>query len=208
SGVLLPGITFMLLYTWPFLEGRFTKENREEHHLLDRPRDRPVRTDIGVAALAFYAVLFIAGGNDVLASRFSVSVNLITNILRAALFVIPTVAGFMTYRLCKELAARSPTAGEPEAPPGGELVVRTEEGGYVDIEEPARPPQRRLATPSFRGRGVRTFLSPSRAPAPALSVGKAGDVATLADHADDAEGEHDRAAEDDPDAEDEPGGED
>jgi hypothetical protein len=67
-------------------------------------------------------------------------VNLITNILRAALFVIPTVAGVMTYRLCKELAARSPTAGEPEPPPGGELVVRTEQGGYVDFEEPARTP--------------------------------------------------------------------
>ena len=75
-GVLLPGITFMLLYAWPFLEGRFTKENHEEHHLLDRPRDRPVRTAIGVGALAFYVVLFIAGGNDVLASRFDVSVNL------------------------------------------------------------------------------------------------------------------------------------
>jgi quinol---cytochrome-c reductase cytochrome b subunit len=85
-------------------------------------------------------VLFVAGGNDVLAARFSVSVNLITNILRVALFVVPAIAGYVTYRLSKELAARSPTAGEPEAPPGGELVVRTEEGGYVDVEEPARTP--------------------------------------------------------------------
>jgi ubiquinol-cytochrome c reductase cytochrome b subunit len=137
SGVLLPGITFMLLYAWPFLEGRFTKENQEEHHLLDRPRDRPVRTAIGVGALAFYAVLFVAGGNDVLASRFNVSVNLITNILRVSLFVVPIASGFFTYRLCKELADRSPTAGEPEAPPGAEVVVRTSEGGYVDVEEPA-----------------------------------------------------------------------
>ena len=140
SGVLLPGITFMLLYAWPFLEGRFTKENREEHHLLDRPRDRPVRTAIGIGALAFYAVLFVAGGNDVIAARFEVSVNLITNILRVSLFVVPVVAGIFTYRLCKELAARSPTAGEPEAPPGADVVVRTAEGGYVDVEEPARTP--------------------------------------------------------------------
>jgi ubiquinol-cytochrome c reductase cytochrome b subunit len=140
SGVLLPGITFMLLYAWPFLEGRFTKENREEHHLLDRPRDRPVRTAIGIGALAFYAVLFVAGGNDVLAARFNVSVNLITNILRVALFVVPVVAGIFTYRLCKELAARSPTAGKPEAPPGADVIVRTPEGGYVDVEEPATTP--------------------------------------------------------------------
>jgi ubiquinol-cytochrome c reductase cytochrome b subunit len=139
SGVLLPGITFALLYAWPLLEARFTKEGREEHHLLDRPRDRPVRTAIGVAALAFYSVLFIAGGNDVLAARFGVSVNLITNILRVALFVLPAVAGYFTYRLCKELAARGPTAGEPEEPPGAEIIVRTETGGYVEVEEPVGP---------------------------------------------------------------------
>jgi ubiquinol-cytochrome c reductase cytochrome b subunit len=138
SGVLLPSITFALLYAWPFLEARFTRD-RDEHHLLDRPRDRPVRTAIGIAALAFYTVLFVAGGNDVLAAQFEVSVNLITNILRVALFALPAVAGYVTYRLCKELAARGPAAGESEPPPGGELIVRTEDGGYVEVEEPVGP---------------------------------------------------------------------
>lgn len=138
SSVLLPGVTFVLLYAWPFLEARFTRD-REEHHLLDRPRDRPVRTAIGVAALAFYAVLFIAGGNDVLAARFDVSVNLITNLLRVALFVLPLVAALLAYRLCKELAARSPSPEKPEPPAGAELILRTEEGGYVEVEEPVGP---------------------------------------------------------------------
>jgi ubiquinol-cytochrome c reductase cytochrome b subunit len=138
SGVLLPGITFGVLYLWPFLEARFTRD-RQEHHLLDRPRDRPVRTAIGVGALAFYTVLFVAGGNDVLAARFDVSVNFITDVLRVALFVVPIVSGFLTYRVCKELSARSPTAGEPEPPPGGELIIRTEDGGYVEVEERVGP---------------------------------------------------------------------
>src|SRR5262249_18156437 len=60
SGVLLPGFTFILLYAWPLLESRFTRDRRE-HHLLDRPRDRPLRTAIGIAALSFYVVLFVAG---------------------------------------------------------------------------------------------------------------------------------------------------
>ena len=47
-GVLLPGITFTLLYAWPWIEARFTKDH-EEHHLLDRPRDRPRPLRIGVA---------------------------------------------------------------------------------------------------------------------------------------------------------------
>jgi ubiquinol-cytochrome c reductase cytochrome b subunit len=138
SGVLLPSITFALLYAWPLLEARFTRDY-QEHHLLDRPRDRPARTAIGVAALAFYIVLFIAGGNDVLATRFGVSVNLITDMLRVAVFVVPLVSGFFTYRLCKELAARNPIPEEPEPPPAAELIIRTEDGGYVEVEEPVGP---------------------------------------------------------------------
>ena len=38
-GVLLPGLTFGLLYAWPFLEARVTGDHAE-HHLLDRPRRR------------------------------------------------------------------------------------------------------------------------------------------------------------------------
>jgi ubiquinol-cytochrome c reductase cytochrome b subunit len=139
SGVVIPGITFTLLALWPFLEARFTRDHAE-HHLLDRPRDRPVRTAIGVAALAFFIILFIAGGNDVLAARFQVSVNLITDVLRVAVFVVPLVVGFLTYRLCKELAARNPIPGQPEPPPAAELVIRTEGGGYVEAEEPAGKP--------------------------------------------------------------------
>jgi ubiquinol-cytochrome c reductase cytochrome b subunit len=136
SGVLLPGLTFALLYAWPLLEARLTHDH-VDHHLLDRPRDRPVRTAIGVAALAFYIILFIAGGNDVLAAQFEVSVNLITDVLRVALFVVPVVLGYLTYRLCTELAARNPIPGQPEPPPIGELIIRTEDGGYVEVEEPA-----------------------------------------------------------------------
>ena len=36
-GVVLPGLTFALLYAWPFLEARRTHDH-DEHHLLDRPR--------------------------------------------------------------------------------------------------------------------------------------------------------------------------
>ena len=35
--------TFALLYAWPFLEARVTRD-RAEHHMAERPRQRPVRT--------------------------------------------------------------------------------------------------------------------------------------------------------------------
>ena len=65
------------------------------------------RTALGVAVLAFYAVLFLAGGNDVIAAHFGLSVNTVTSVFRALVFVLPAAAGFVTYRLCKELAASS-----------------------------------------------------------------------------------------------------
>lgn len=54
--VLMPGLLFGGPYAVPFIEARFTND-RGEHHVLDRPRDRPLRTAIAVASLAFYLVL-------------------------------------------------------------------------------------------------------------------------------------------------------
>ena len=61
-GALLPGITFGLLYIWPWLERRFTKDYAH-HNLLDRPRDAPVRSGFGAATLSFYTILFVAAPN-------------------------------------------------------------------------------------------------------------------------------------------------
>jgi ubiquinol-cytochrome c reductase cytochrome b subunit len=110
-GVLLPGLTFGILYAWPFLEARVTADYAV-HHLADRPRQRPVRTALGVATLAFYIVCFLAGGQDVLAATFGLSVNVLLWTFRIALLVAPLVAGWTTYQLCIELAARDgvPTA--------------------------------------------------------------------------------------------------
>ena len=121
AGVLLPGLTFGLLYLWPFLEARRTKD-RDVHHLLDRPRDRPMRTALGVATLAFYAVLFIAGGSDVLATEFGLSVNQLIWSSRVSLFVVPVVAGLIAHRLCRDLSARDaePPDEPPDEPGGGD----------------------------------------------------------------------------------------
>jgi ubiquinol-cytochrome c reductase cytochrome b subunit len=95
--VLLPGITFLLLYLWPFLEARLTGD-RLHHELLDRPRDRPVRTGLGAAALTFYGVLFFAASNDVMAKLFHVSVTGVTWVFRVLVLVLPPVVGFGVYR--------------------------------------------------------------------------------------------------------------
>jgi ubiquinol-cytochrome c reductase cytochrome b subunit len=113
-GVLLPGITFLLLYLYPFIERRLTGD-QAFHHLLDRPRFHPVRTAVGTAALAFYAVVFLAGSDDVMAAKFHVSYNAIVWILRVALVVVPLVAALVAWAWCRGLAAAAPEADEADA---------------------------------------------------------------------------------------------
>jgi ubiquinol-cytochrome c reductase cytochrome b subunit len=100
--VLLPGLTFLLLYAWPFIEARVTGD-RDPHHLLDLARDHPVRTALGVAALSFYLVLFLAAGNDLIARWMDLPVLSVTWAFRIAVLVLPPIAGWVTYRLMRGL---------------------------------------------------------------------------------------------------------
>ena len=106
--VLLPGLTFLFLYAWPFLEARFTGDYAV-HHLLDRPRDRPVRTALGMTTLAFYVVLHLAASNDLIAKRFGLDVNRVTLFFQVALLVLPPLVGYATYRLMRGLARSGAT---------------------------------------------------------------------------------------------------
>jgi len=113
-GVLLPGLTFAALYAYPFVERRLTHDDRE-HELLDRPRDRPLRTAFGAAALTFYVILFLAGSHDILAGWLHVSVQAMTHALQAAVFVVPVLVGLLTHRWCRDLASSAAEAARVEA---------------------------------------------------------------------------------------------
>jgi len=133
-GVLLPGVVFTLLYLWPFLEARVTRDH-EAHHLLDRPRDAPVRTALGTAAFSFFAVLFVAGSNDVLAGSFEVAPETLTRVFRVAVVGVPVVAFLVTRKLCRDLQ------GPPERPPARPArhrVVRRPDGGFEVLDEEPR----------------------------------------------------------------------
>jgi ubiquinol-cytochrome c reductase cytochrome b subunit len=97
-------VTFLGLYLWPFLEARFSSD-REPHELLERPRDRPLRSALGAATLAFYGVLFFAGSNDILADRFQVSVGAVTLAFQVLVFVLPLAVGLFVHRVLRAVAA-------------------------------------------------------------------------------------------------------
>jgi ubiquinol-cytochrome c reductase cytochrome b subunit len=119
--VLLAGGTFALLYAWPFLEARFMGDH-DTHHLADRPRQRPVRTALGVATVVFYVILFLGAASDLISTTFGVSVNAVVWAFRILLFVAPPIAGYATDNLCRELCRRDgvPVVTRRRRPEGGE----------------------------------------------------------------------------------------
>ena len=103
--VIIPGIIFTLLAAYPFIEAWVTGDKRE-HHLLDRPRNAPTRTGLGVMAITFYLLLFIGGGNDLIASAFNMSFNSIIWALRISYFILPPLMFVLTRRICLGLQRR------------------------------------------------------------------------------------------------------
>ncbi len=101
SLLLLPAM-WTIIGIYPFLESWVTGDKRE-HHLLDRPRNAPARTGIGVAAIVMYLSLFFAAGNDLMAIKLGLSINDITNFLRVMFFVGPPLAYWITKRICLSL---------------------------------------------------------------------------------------------------------
>jgi ubiquinol-cytochrome c reductase cytochrome b subunit len=100
--MVMPGIFITLWALYPFIEQWITGDKRE-HHVLDRPRNQPTRTAIGVAFMTFYAVLWVGGGNDLVATHFGVSLNGVTYTLRVMLFLGPVIAFWITRRICISL---------------------------------------------------------------------------------------------------------
>jgi ubiquinol-cytochrome c reductase cytochrome b subunit len=132
--VVFPGIIFTVAALWPMIERKLTGDD-EIHHLLDRPRNRPRRTAFGVAFFALLFTLFCASSTDVLANYFRVSLNGVLWFFRIAVFVVPVIAGLITWRICIEMQGVHGIGKRKRA-----LVVsRTATGEYVAVPSEPRP---------------------------------------------------------------------
>jgi ubiquinol-cytochrome c reductase cytochrome b subunit len=100
--VLLPILFFALMYIYPFFERWVTGDNRP-HNVLDRPRNAPARTALGVAVIVMGAVLQIAAGDDVISSHLGLAVEDLVWVLRVGFFVFPVIAFVATRRICVSL---------------------------------------------------------------------------------------------------------
>ena len=175
--LVVPGILFTLLGAYPFIEAAATNDRRE-HHVLDRPRNAPVRTGIGVAILTAFVVLVVAGSNDLVATHFDLSINDITWFFRVAIFVLPVLAFVVTKRTAlalqrrdRELALHGHETGRVVQLPNGAFMevhkpLTAEERWILVAHEPRRPMEIEPATdrngvdrPGYRKDALRQRLS-------------------------------------------------
>jgi ubiquinol-cytochrome c reductase cytochrome b subunit len=153
-GVILTG---MLLY--PFIE-RWITGDRREHHILERPRNNPHRTSIGMAVVVFYGVLWLLGANDEIAATFHISLNAITHAGRILVITGPVLAYLVTYRIClglqrsdAELVRRGVPTGVIRRLPGG-AFTETHAPLTEDTEAHLRAKEAVPVLPAHDGSGV------------------------------------------------------
>ncbi|MFG1807336.1 cytochrome bc complex cytochrome b subunit [Streptomyces sp. NPDC049040] len=107
--VLIPltvfGATLAVIGFYPFFESWVT-DDTSDHHLADRPRNRPMRTAFGVAWISFYLVALVGGSNDLIATWFHVSVNSVTWAVRVGILVVPPLAFTVAKRFALGLQRR------------------------------------------------------------------------------------------------------
>ncbi|MFE7565240.1 cytochrome bc complex cytochrome b subunit [Kitasatospora sp. NPDC057500] len=144
-GVFVPLMIFPLvlvaIWAYPFLEGWITGDKRE-HHIAERPRNAPVRTAFGAAWITLYLILLAAGGNDLLATHFHLSINAITIAARIGFFVGPVIAFVITKRWCLGLQRRDREKVLHGRETG--VIKRLQHGEFVEVHAPL--PQDRLYT--------------------------------------------------------------
>jgi ubiquinol-cytochrome c reductase cytochrome b subunit len=134
--VVLPGVLVALAAAYPLIEARLTNDSRA-HHLLQRPRDAPLRTSLGAMALAFVGVLFVSGGNDAIAKALHISLNAMTWGGRVALLTVPPIAYSVAYRICLGLQRHDRDVLEHGIETG--LITMLPTGEFIEIHQPLGP---------------------------------------------------------------------
>lgn len=130
---LLLGLLVALLVAYPWIEQKMTGDTAH-HNLLQRPRDVPVRTGLGVMALVFYALLTVSGGNDHVAHFFDISLNVMTWVGRIGLIVLPPIAYYVTHRICVGLQRRDREILEHGIETG--TIRQLPSGEFIEVHQP------------------------------------------------------------------------
>jgi ubiquinol-cytochrome c reductase cytochrome b subunit len=132
--VILGGAAF-----WPFFE-QWATGDKSYHHVNDRPRNAPVRTGIGMAAVTFYGILWAEGANDVISDKLDLPLYEITWAARILIFVGPVLAYYITKRVCLGLQRKD----AEELLHGYEsgIIRQLPNGEFIEVHRPVNEDRR------------------------------------------------------------------
>ena len=100
-------------------------------------------------AVSFYVLLWIGGGNDLIASFFDMSINTITWFLRFAIFLVPPLVFVATKRICLGLQRRDRDKLLHGMETGN--ILRLPHGEFIEVHAPSPTRRRRSSWPSRSG---------------------------------------------------------
>jgi ubiquinol-cytochrome c reductase cytochrome b subunit len=126
--VILGGATL-----WPFFE-QWATGDKSWHNINDRPRNAPVRTGVGMAAIVFYGVLWAEGANDVIADKLQIPLYTVTWIARVLIFVGPAVTFIATRRICLGLQRKDKELLEHGLETG--IIRQMPNGEFIEVHRP------------------------------------------------------------------------
>jgi quinol---cytochrome-c reductase cytochrome b subunit len=103
--VILPGLIFTPLLLVPWLD-RMAIRDGAFHNVLLLPGQHPVRSAIGAGFITFLTVLLVAGGDDVFAFVYGLSLPHLLRVLQVLVIVAPPVVALVTYAIMRGRARR------------------------------------------------------------------------------------------------------
>ena len=131
--VAILGLFIVLVAVYPFIESWVTGDKRE-HHVLDRPRNAPTRTAIGVAGVVFYAVMWAAASSDLIATHFMLTIEGVIITLQVLLVIGPIIGYWVTKRVCLALQRKDRSLALHGYESG--RIVRLPGGEYIEVHKP------------------------------------------------------------------------
>jgi ubiquinol-cytochrome c reductase cytochrome b subunit len=137
------GIIFTGMALWPFFE-QWATGDKSWHNINDRPRNAPIRTATGVAAVVFYGVLWAEGANDVLADKLQIPLYTITWIARFLVFIGPAIGFMVTRRIC--IALQRKDAAELAHGYESGIIRQLPSGEFIEVHQPLSPEMAALAS--------------------------------------------------------------
>jgi ubiquinol-cytochrome c reductase cytochrome b subunit len=119
GGAAFPLAVFGFLYFWPWIERKLTGDTAF-HNVLQRPRDNPLRTGVGVGMATWVLLVQLAGSADRVYVLFDISYTKQIWVYRVLVFAGPVAAGLVAAWLCRQLqraerAERDQHAAKAEA---------------------------------------------------------------------------------------------